>query len=543
MAARIALAHAGGTYRGFLRTLGRAEAVQESVLARQLEANADSDYGRQWGFRRLRNSDEFRRAVPLVRYDDLRPIIERVMEGETRALFGPGATIRMFATTSGTTSRTKYVPVTSGFEREYRRGWNTFGAKMLNDHPRAVLRAILQSSGRFDERRTKTGTPIGAITGLMALTQKRIVRRFYVGKPEIARIADVRARQYALMRLGVGRDVAFCITASPATLIQLARVADEERERLVRDVRDGTVCARMVEDAAIREALTRGLKPNRGRARELEEIVRARGGLRPCDYWKLEFLACWTGGSMGHYLSRVRDWYGALPIRDIGLLASEGRVTIPVEDGTAAGVLDLRGAFFEFIPVDRGEESQPPTVRAWEVEAGRDYIVVLTNAAGLVRYRLEDVVRVRGFMGTTPTLEFLYRAGRVASVAGEKLTEQQLIQAVRRACAALGLEDMDVLAAPCWGDPPAYRVEIENETPTGFAEALDQALGEENEEYASRRKSGRLGPAMLRTVARGTFAVMDAKLMRERGGAVEQYKRQSLMTKPLESAEEVISTS
>jgi hypothetical protein len=63
------------------------------------------------------------------------------------------------------------------------------------------------------------------------LAQKRIVRRFYVGRPEISHVPDARARYYTLMRLGVVRDVAFAITANPATLIQMARTTRRNSAR------------------------------------------------------------------------------------------------------------------------------------------------------------------------------------------------------------------------------------------------------------------------------------------------------------------------
>ena len=54
----------------------------------------------------------------------------------------------------------------------------------------------------------------------------------------------------------------------------------------------------------------------------------------------------------------------ALPVRDIGLLASEGRVTIPLQDRTPAGVLDTLASFYEFIPADQWEREPVQTLAA-----------------------------------------------------------------------------------------------------------------------------------------------------------------------------------
>lgn len=537
IAAGIGLAHAKRVYGRFLRAAENTEAVQHRVLLDLLARNADSEFGRRYRFSSIRSTDEFRRNVPIATYEDLRPYIERVMDGDTSALLGSNQRVVMFATSSGTTDKPKYIPVTPRFIREYRSGWNTFGHKVLSDHPQGILRAILQSSGRHDESLTPLGVPCGAITGLLASTQKRIVRRFYVGRPAIARLGDARVRYYALMRLAISRDVGFAITANPATLIQLARIADEESETLIRDVRDGSLSAKIVDDRAIRSLLQDGLRPDAARAAQLAQLRRTHDGLRPRDYWSPAFLACWIGGSMGHYRDGLRKWYGDVPVRDIGLLASEGRVTIPVQDGTPAGALDVTGGFFEFLALDEYDDPQAKTLLPRELQVGRDYVVVLSNSSGLTRYRLDDVVRMQGRLRAAPMLEFRHRAGRVASVTGEKLTEDQVVSAIYAARQGLGLSDFDFVLAPEWGDPPSYRLSLERCVPAEFASAVDQNLSDQNQEYASRRKSLRLGMLQLRPLPQGCLSRMDADVTVSRGGRPEQFKRQFLFTSPGEDDE------
>ena len=532
VAARAAFWHAKRVYARFRETLADPAGVQQRALRNVLSCASGSDYGNRHALDRVRSLPDLKHAAPLVTYDDLEPLIERVAGGETSALLASGQQIRMFATSSGTTARPKLIPVTAEFVAQYRRGWNTFGLKLLSDHPKAILRAILQSSSRHDERYTSAGVPCGAITGLLARTQKRIVRRFYAGVPEIAHISDPSAKYYALMRFAIVRDVAFAITASPATLIRMAETANQESERLLRDVRDGTLSPELLREPALRRQLERVLKPAPERAKELARLRSRVGSLRPRDYWQIEFLACWTGGSMGHYLQRLADWWGPVPVRDIGLLASEGRITMPLEDGNPAGVLDTQGAVFEFIPADRWDQPGADTLAAHQLETGRDYAVVLSNCAGLVRYRLDDVVRVCGWMEQTPLLEFLHRAGRVASIAGEKLTENQVVAAVRMATTRLGLAEFDFLLAPRWGDPPFYQLTCTCPGTPELLAAVDHALGEQNAEYKSRRKSLRLGMLRARRVPQAAILTMDLRLLAGRGSSFDQYKRPCLLTEP-----------
>ena len=529
-AARLAYWHARRVYGRFLASLEDVRGVQRRTLARVLAGLAESDYGRVHGLGAVRDARDLQHAAPLVTYEDMDPYMQRMCDGDYQALLNPGRTVHMFATSSGTTAKQKLIPVTSEFVRQYRRGWNIFGLKMLSDHPNAILRPILQSSGRHDERHTPAGVPCGAITGLLARSQKGIVRRFYVGRPEIAYIPDAHAKYYTLMRFGVLRDVAFAITANPATLIRMAETADAESENLLRDVRDGTLSAALVPDASLRRRLEATLRPHPERARALETLRRTHGVLRPRDYWQIEFVACWSGGSMGHYLERLAEWWGPVPVRDIGLLASEGRVSIPFEDDTPAGVLDTQGAFFEFIPAERWHDPAAPTLTADEIEPGQDYAIVLTNDTGLVRYRLGDVVRVRGRAGTTPIVEFLYRAGRVSSVAGEKLTENQAVEAVRAAAAMLGVAPFEFILHPVWSSPPFYQMYTTAQPGPDWAETIDRMLGQQNDEYASRRKSLRLGMLRVRHLPSSRLAALDHLLLGQRKSSAEQYKRPCLLT-------------
>ncbi|MGE3180677.1 MAG: GH3 auxin-responsive promoter family protein [Phycisphaerae bacterium] len=529
--ARLAIVHATRVYRKFRRALDDVQQSQNEALRRALVRVRGGDWAKRHRLHNVRSIDDMRTAVPIQTYEDLRPTIERVAAGDIHALFSRDVDVLMFATSSGTMSQPKWIPVTKAFVDDYRRGWNTFGVKVLADHPAAILRPILQSTGRMDAERSASGLPVGAITGLLAQTQKSIVRRFYVGGPEIAAIDDPAMRQYALMRMAIERDVAFAITANPATLIELAKCVNRRAEVMIRDVRDGTL-SHVSDGGSLALRRAKPLKPNPGLATRLEALLEAHGALRPRDYWSMTFLACWTGGSMGQYLNRLSDWYGPIPVRDIGLLASEGRVSIPVADGSAAGPLDIATSLFEFIPVESAHAANPPTLRPQELEVGTEAIVVLTNTAGLVRYRLDDVVRVTGRIGATPMVEFLHRAGGVSSIAGEKLTEQQVVAAVRAACSALQIPEFDYLLCPMWGDPPCYRLSVEFSASEALLEALDRALGAQNEEYESRRKTLRLNRLESQSWPAGAISALDAMLRRERGATAEQYKRTSLLLSP-----------
>ena len=260
------------------------------------------------------------------------------------------------------------------------------------------------------------------------------------------------------------------------------------------------------------------------------------GRLLPKDYWpNLQFLSNWMGGTMKAYLRGYSEFFGDTPVRDVGLIASEGRMSIPVEDGTPAGILDVRHHYFEFIPEDQADRPEPETVEATELIEGRNYFIVLTTAAGLYRYNISDLVRCIGYHGSTPLIEFLNKGAHYSSLTGEKLSEHQVIAAVQAAQRATALHLKSYLLLPCWGELPHYTLLVEEDDLEGpglierLSASLEQELRRQNLEYANRRETLRLGPARTLTIPRGSWAEFQKRRLAQSGGTVEQYKQPHLI--------------
>ncbi len=533
--------HAGKKLRQFLAACPRAAEMQDRVLAELVGAHRRSAFGRDHRLDAVGGYDDFRRAVPVGDYDARKPYLDRVWRGEPGAVLPPGQRVLMFSQTSGTTGEPKRIPVTTRFLEEMRRGWNVFGVRALSDHPRAWLRPLMTISSSMHEAASPTGVPCGAISGLLAATQKSIVRRMYVAPPEVGELTDPAAKYYALLRCGVGRDVSIITTANPSSTIKLIETGIAHTERLIRDVRDGT-CRPPGEAPADVLARLR-FAPDERLARRLERGIARDGQLRPAHFWDLAMLCNWTGGTLRLYLPRLAELFGPdLPVRDIGLLASEGRFSIPLDDGTPAGPADIVGNFLEFIPAAEYGREDPPTLRAHELEVGGEYFLVITNWTGLMRYSLDDRVRVTGFLGECPLFEFLCRGRHTASITGEKITEHQVVQAMRRAAGDLGVDVERFTLQGRFADLPHYVLRVEPPAGDGedshalaeqLAARMDEELAQRNVEYAGKRSSGRLGPIRPAIVEQGHFDRAEREEVRRRRGRGEQYKHTYLLTEPM----------
>jgi hypothetical protein len=512
------------------------DVVRQGILAR----HADTDFGREHHFRDIQSIADFRRHLQVATYEYFEPYITRLTRGDYRALLSERK-VHMFAMTSGTTAARKYVPVTPQYLADYRRGWNLWGLKVFRDHKGVRFKPIVQISGDWQEFTTPAGIPCGAVTGLTATMQKRIIRWLYCVPAGVGKIKDPAAKYYVALRLSIPRKVGMIIAANPSTLINMARAGDQEKESLLRDIHDGTLSTRFDIPDEVRAALARRIrKKNPERLAELEDIVRRTGTLLPKDYWPSDcIIGNWTGGSVGYYLRHYPKYYGELPVRDIGLIASEGRMTIPMADHTASGVLDVTSHYFEFIPEEEIDSPQPTVLGAHEVQEGKTYFILPTTSYGLYRYNIYDVVRVTGFFNQTPLIEFLSKGSHFANITGEKVSEYHVAGAMADVLRTLNLALSTYSLAPCWDDElPYYGLFVERgdladrEKGILLMEALERRLAEVNVEYASKRESRRLGPIRVELLPPGTWQHWDRQRLKKTGGTLEQYKHPCLIADP-----------
>jgi len=514
--------------------------VQDALLRRILAHHEGTDFGKKHSFSGIKTLEDYRRHMPITTYEYIEPYIERVTKGDINALLGDSK-VHMFALTSGTTATRKYIPVTPQYLADYRRGWNLWGLKVFRDHREVRFRPIVQLSGDWQELNTPAGIPCGAVTGLTAHMQMKIIRYLYCVPGCVGLVKDPAAKYYLALRLSVPRKVGMVIAANPSTLVNLARLGDREKETLIRDIRDGTLDPRFDVAPEIRAALNRRLtKKYPERAKELEGIVNRTGTLYPKDYWPSDcILGNWMGGSMGAYLRQYPTYFGDTPVRDVGLIASEGRMTIPMSDGTPSGTLDVTSHFFEFIPEDEIKSPQPTVLAAHEIIPGKNYYILLTTSYGLYRYNIYDVVRCTGFHNKTPLVEFLSKGSLFSNLTGEKISEYHVSGAVSDVLRQLNISLHTYSLAPCWDDRlPYYSLFIERgdlkDRAAGqkLAQHLERRLCEVNEEYASKRQSARLGPIRLQILTPGAWAEWDRKRLARTGGSLEQYKHPSLISDP-----------
>ena len=111
MDAQVAAAIVQAQLAPWRQALADPKAAQETVLQRLLIDYAQTVYGKQHGAAQIGNLEDYRRAFPIASYDDYKPLIEKVMAGETSLLLCEEPI--GWAITRGTTQgESKFVPMT-----------------------------------------------------------------------------------------------------------------------------------------------------------------------------------------------------------------------------------------------------------------------------------------------------------------------------------------------------------------------------------------------------------------------------------------------
>jgi hypothetical protein len=511
--------------------------TQDRLLLDIIERNRSTRFGRDHLFRSIRALSEYRNQVAIADYERLRPYVELVKNGERDSL--TAEPIDMFTMTSGSTGDPKLIPVTAKTRENHRQLTRLWYYRALVDHADLFNGKLLGVISPAIEGKTTSGVPFGAASGLIYESSPRWIKNAYAVPYQVCEIKDFEAKYYLIMRLAMEQDISFFGTPNPSTILKLVQSASQNKYDIIKDIHDGTITSRFDLSAQVRASLVSRLGKNLPRARRLESLIKHDGALRPKEYWpRLQLIGCWKGGSAGVRLKEFARWFAkTTPVRDLGYMASEAQMTLPVFDSGSAGILAIDENFYEFIPESEINSPAPTILTCSELEEGNFYYMVLTTAGGLYRYDINDVVRVAGFYNQTPLIEFVRKGRDVTNITGEKLHINQVIDAMARAQRASAVAVQHFRAcADVEKSLYVFSVELDGVMPSResllqLLQELDVGLRELNIEYAQKRESRRLGAPVLCLMKPGWFE-RKAEIILQRGGRDTQFKAQLLCTTP-----------
>ncbi|XP_052161286.1 probable indole-3-acetic acid-amido synthetase GH3.9 isoform X1 [Oryza glaberrima] len=534
------------------------DAVQERVLSEILGRNAGAEYLTRCGHDAGDTGRAtFRAKVPVVSYDDLKPYIQRVADGDCSPVLSTHP-ITEFLTSSGTSAgECKLIPVAMDDSGRRQALHGLIGPVL-----KLYVPGLEKGKGlyfMFVKSETKTR---GGLTAWFALTSVYKSEQFksmaiaYTSPTAAILCEDAFQSMYAQMVCGLCQrhDVVRFGAVFAAALVRAIRFLQLNWGQLAADIEAGELGPH-VADPSVREAVSGILRPDA----ELAEFVRIEcskgdwAGIITRIWPNTKYVDAIVTGAMAQYIRTLQYYSGGLPIVSTSYASSEcffGINLRPVCDPSEVSYTIMPNmAYFEFLPV--GEVADATNlVDLARVEVGREYEVVITTYAGLSRYRVGDVLRVTGFHNAAPQFRFVRRQSVLLSVELDKTDEAELHRAVERASSALlrprGVSVAEYTSRACTERIPGHYVvywELLTESPVGAGdgdtvdgETLGRCCLEMEEALSAVYRQGRvadgsIGPLEIRIVRPGTFEeVMDLAV--SRGTSIGQYKVPRCVTVP-----------
>ena len=390
-----------------VRFIDHADAVQQGELVKLVETAALTQMGRRYDFSTCRTYSDFASRVPLHRYEDLRPMIMRMVDGEAGVLW-PGRTWS-FAQSSGTTDgRSKYIPITrQALRRNHYQGASDVVAHYLNLNPQSRIfsgKALILGGSFANELQLKPGVQVGDLSATLIQNINPLANLFRVPSKHVALMADWSEKLPALVEASMHQNITN-LSGVPSWFLTVLKQVLE---------RTGKSCIHEV-------------WPN------LEVFFH--GGIAFAPYRQQYEAIC--DMSRMHFL----DTYNA----------SEGFFAVQTDwDDTAMMLLLDIGVFYEFLPIEQTDSTEPEVYPIWEVEPGRTYELIITACNGLWRYRIGDTVTVTQL--NPVKIKIAGRTRSFINAFGEEVMVHNTDQAITQAAQQTGAQVLNYTVAPVYAD-------------------------------------------------------------------------------------------
>ena len=413
--------------------------TQEKVFQKLIASAQETQFGKDHHFKSIHTFEDFAKKVPVRDYEDLKPYITRVVNGEENVLWS-GKPL-YFAKTSGTTSGAKYIPLTK---------------ESMPFHIQAARNAILNyihetgNAGFVDGKmiflqgspilEDKNGIKLGRLSGIVAHFVPKYLQKNRMPSWETNCIEDWETKVNAIVEETLNEDMA--VISGIPSWVQM-----------------------------------------------YFEKLRERANKPVGQIFKNFQLFIYGGVNYEPYRAKFENLIGR-KVDAIELFpASEGFFAYQ-DSQTEKGMLLLlnAGIFYEFIKSDEFHLENPKRYTVGEVELGINYVLIISTNAGLWVYNIGDTIQ---FTSLKP-----YRiivSGRIKhfiSAFGEHVIAKEVESALQEATAGTSITVNEFTVSPQINPKEGlpyheWFIEFENEPSDleAFALKIDQAMRKQNVYY------------------------------------------------------------
>ena len=421
--------------------------VQNELLMTLLTISKDTEIGKIYDFKSIRNYREFSQRVPVSTYEDYQNLIERSRKGEHNIFWSKP--IKWFAKSSGTTgAKSKFIPVSSNSLEDchYAASKDLLCMYLNNNEGSTLFNGKNLRLGGSKELYEQNGTIFGDLSAILIHNMPFWAEFSSTPSNKVSLMSDWEYKMQAIVNETINENVTSLAGVPSWMLVLLNNVLETSGNKTILDV-----------------------WPN------LE--VYFHGGVSFLPYVD-QFKSIIPSKSVKYY-----EIYNA----------SEGFFAIQDRNHSDELLLMLDyGIFYEFIPMNVYGTATEKVISLSEVEVGENYAIIVTTNAGLWRYKIGDTVT---FTSTSPyRIKVTGRTKHFINVFGEELIIENTDKAIKIATQKTQTEIVDYTAAPIFMEGKskgAHEWIIEFKTPPkdlrGFVDFLDNSLKALNSDYEAKR--------------------------------------------------------
>ncbi len=424
--------------------------VQQDTLKDLLYAARNTHWGKKYGYAGIRNYETYRNKVPLQDYENVKPYVDRMMQGEQQLLWPTD--IKWFAKSSGTTAdRSKFIPVSREAlaDCHYKAGKDVLSLYCHNNPGSKIFDGkglIMGGSHKVSEINNQVY--IGDLSAVLLQNAPPYGEFFRTPDLSLALLDDWEKKLDKVAHVTYSQNVTNISGVPSWNLVLLKRILEVTGRNNILEV-----------------------WPN------LELFIH--GGVSFAPY-KSQFEKLIPSDNMS-YMETYNASEGFFGIQDIP------------QSNEMLLMLDY-GIFYEFIPMDAYGQQGEKAIPLSEVEKDTNYAMVISTNAGLWRYMIGDTVR---FTSLSPyRIRISGRTKNFINAFGEEVIIDNAESALDKACRATNAIISEFTAAPIYLDDDAsaahqYIIEFEKEPNNldHFTDTLDRKLRELNSDYDAKRSA------------------------------------------------------
>ncbi|SNR54878.1 GH3 auxin-responsive promoter family protein [Lutibacter flavus] len=445
----------------FYKQSNNAVKVQQKVFKKLISQAQQTAFGKDHNFDRIKTYQNFKEQVPIRDYEGLKTYVDRVVDGESDILW-KGKPL-YFAKTSGTTSGTKYIPLTKeSMPMHIKAARNALLLYIAETKKVDFLKGKMIFLQGSPELKEKNGINIGRLSGITAHYIPKYLMKNRLPSWETNCIEDWEIKIEAIIDETINEDMTLIGGIPPWVQMYFERIVERTGKKV------GEVF------------------PNFN--------LFAYGGVNYEPYRnKFEEL-----------IGRKVDTIEMYP-------ASEGFIAYQ-DSQTETGMMLLvnGGIFYEFIPSEEFFNENPTRISLADVKIGVNYVIILNTNAGLWGYNIGDTIEFLSI--NPPRIVVTGRIKHFISAFGEHVIGKEVEDSINAHTIDTGISVSEFTVAPQITPKeglPYHEWFIEFDQKPGnvkeFSEKIDASLQLQNSYYFDLIKGKILQPLKITVIEKGGF--------------------------------------